>query len=77
MTRIISQDNDITGEQRTVRAAQIEQHAVFTGYRDHQHLGNDGRADIGAVDFDLLEQGYGSREWIQPVSSNVATLIRR
>src|SRR5262245_23874487 len=44
MPGIVSEDDDVAGEQRAMRAAQVEQHAVFAGHGDHQHFSDDWRA---------------------------------
>jgi hypothetical protein len=44
MAGIVRQNNDVAREQRTVRAAQIEQHAVFTRHGYDAHIGDDRRA---------------------------------
>ena len=40
-TGIVAQDDNVAGKQRAVRATQVEQHAVFPGNRDNQHLRDD------------------------------------
>ena len=40
----VFQDDNIAREERPVRAAQIEQHAVVSGNRDDEHFGDDWRA---------------------------------
>ena len=40
---VIFDDNDITGEVRRVRAAQVHQHAVMPGDRDNLHSGHNWR----------------------------------
>ena len=40
MAGIVGQDHQIAGEERRMRAAQIEQHAVAAGDRDHLHGGD-------------------------------------
>jgi hypothetical protein len=41
VARIVSQDYDVAGKQRAMRAAQVEQHAVFAGDGNHQHFSDD------------------------------------
>ena len=53
---VVSQYDDVPGEQRAVRAAQIEQHAVFTGHRYHKHLGDEGCGAPCAGVFSVLDQ---------------------
>lgn len=43
VARIVGEDHQVAGEERRMRAAQIEEHAVATGNRDHLHVGNDRR----------------------------------
>ena len=50
------QDDDVAGEERPVRAAEVEQHAVVARYRDHVHLRDHRRAHRRKHDFTLLEQ---------------------
>ena len=56
----VFQDDDVAREERTVRAAEIEQHAVFAGDRDDQHFGHDGRAAAG---FRWVRQWMSPRDW--------------
>ena len=44
MSGIIGEDDDVAGKEWPVRAAQIEQHAVAPGDRDHLHCSNYRRA---------------------------------
>ena len=44
MPGIILQNHDITGKKRTMRSAEVKQHAVKTGDRNHRHLGDFGCA---------------------------------
>ena len=44
---IVFEDDDIAREERPVRAAQIEQHAVVSGDGHDEHFGNDGVRRIG------------------------------
>ncbi len=37
---IIFDDHDIAGEERRVRATEIQQHTVVTGHRDNLHVGD-------------------------------------
>ena len=41
---VVPQDDDVAREDRRVRSAQIEEHAVIPGDRDDEHLADDGSA---------------------------------
>ena len=43
-TGAVGQDQEVAGEERPVRAAQVEQHGVAPGDRDDPQRGDDGRA---------------------------------
>ena len=47
---IVGEDDEVAGEERRVRAAQIEEHAVAAGDRDHFHRRDDGGAGKAAAD---------------------------
>ncbi|MGY4596748.1 hypothetical protein ACVWXL_004494 [Bradyrhizobium sp. GM22.5] len=48
VTGIVGEDDDVAGEERRMRAAQIEEHAVTACDRDHLHRGDDRCAsDLG------------------------------
>ena len=40
MAGIVTNNDDIAGEERRVRAREIEQHVVVAGHRDNTHLGD-------------------------------------
>jgi hypothetical protein len=40
---IVLEDHDVAGEERPVRTAQVQEHAVMTGHRDDRHLGHERR----------------------------------
>jgi hypothetical protein len=44
VTRAVSWDQDVAREVRTVRAAQVHEHAVVAGNRNHAHRRDDRRA---------------------------------
>jgi hypothetical protein len=56
MAGAVFQDDNVAGEERTMRAAEIEQHAVVARHLDHAHLGDHRRAHRRKRDFTLLEQ---------------------
>jgi len=56
MPGAVFQDDNVAGEERTMCAAEIEQHAVVTGHRDDAHVRDDRRAHRRKRDFTLLEQ---------------------
>ena len=56
MAGTVFQDDDIAGEERAMRAAEIEQHAVVARDRDHEHLRDHRRAHRRNRDFTLFEQ---------------------
>ena len=47
----VVQDDEVAGEERPMRAAQVEQHAVVPGDGDNPHFGDDGCA--------LAQVGHG------------------
>ena len=40
--RAVAEDDEVAREERPVRAAQVQQHAVVSRNRDHAHLGEHG-----------------------------------
>ena len=57
---IVLQHHDVAREERPVRAAQVEQHAVMAGDRHDPHRGDDRRAGSG--------MGYGHRSFFSFLS---------
>ena len=50
MAGIVLQDEDVAGEERPVRARQVEQHGVVPGDRNDPHLRDHGRSGYGGRD---------------------------
>ena len=42
VARAVGEDEDVAGEERSVRAAEVEQHRVVAGNGHHAQIGNDG-----------------------------------
>jgi len=58
--RAVLQDHEVAGEERTVRAAQVEQHAVVAGDRNGLQL-DDARRVVGRRGSDGVHGGDGER----------------
>ena len=60
---VVLEDHDVSSEERAVRAAQVEQHAVVARDRDDEHLGDDrcGRRRVFQHQISSLEPSVGRR----------------
>src|SRR5262249_3240198 len=60
---IVLEDDDVASEKRSVRTAQVQEHAVMTGHRDDQHLSHDRRLPRDALRHETLP-AYSARRKI-------------
>ena len=60
---VVFQDEDIAGEERAVRAAEIEQHAVLPGDGDDLHFGDDWRTHCAVMDTGFRTTDQVRNEW--------------
>ncbi len=67
----VGDDDEVSGEERPVCAAEVQQHAVVAGDRDHRHVADDGNTHRSLL---LLKMQTTCRRW--PVAGPRATPCR-
>jgi hypothetical protein len=59
---IVLEDDDVASEKRSVRTAQVQEHAVMTGHRYDRHLGHDRRFPRDALRHETLPANSARRK---------------
>ena len=78
----VGDDHQVPGEERAVRAAEVQQHAVVAGDRDHRHLADDrNTSSHSPVTHDAnhlspLASGRTTRVTLSPMARRASTISR-
>ena len=80
----VGEDQQVSGEERTVRTAEVQQHAVVAGDRDHRHVADNRNSGVHRNSPDLqdanhlspLANGRTTRDTLSPMARSASTISR-